>query len=315
MKNLLDKILGVLFALTLWASTLAAQEIPISVQGVVRNTDGSVFPTGNYSMRFRIYTVATGGTAIWTEEQNGIRIEGGVYSVLVGKVTPLGSIPFNQTLYLGVSVDGGTELSPRATFTAAPAARYALRSPGSTPAGMVVAYAGPLSQVPDGWLPCDGRALKSTDFPTLYDRIGTTYGNGSAGMGAGSGTNFNAPDLRAEFIRGLDRGRGVDANRTVGSFQNWATASPVNKLLVTLQSVGSHTHSFTSINLFTGSGVSVVDGSGVTAGNIFTTFAGSAVISGNVQTAGAHTHTVSVAGGGDAETRPVNTAVHYFIKY
>ena len=314
MKNLLDKVLWVLFALTLWASPLAGQEIPISVQGVVRNTDGSVFPTGNYSMRFRIYTVATGGTAIWTEEQNGIRIEGGVYSVLIGKVTPLGSIPFNQTLYLGVSVDGGTELSPRATFTAAPAARYALRSPGSTPAGMVVAYAGPLSQVPDGWLPCDGRALKSTDFPTLYDRIGTTYGNGSAGMGAGSGTNFNVPDLRAEFIRGLDRGRGVDANRTVGSFQNWATASPVNKLLVTLQSVGSHTHSFTSININTGSGFSVADRAGFGIGNIFRYPPSPNLISG-AGTAGAHTHTVSTAGGGDAETRPVNTAVHYFIKY
>ena len=317
MKNLLDKILGVLFALTLWASPLAGQEIPISVQGVVRNTDGSVFPTGNYSMRFRIYTVATGGTSIWTEEQNGIRIEGGVYSVLIGKVTPLGSIPFNQTLYLGVSVDGGTELSPRATFTAAPAARYALRSPGSTPAGMVVAYAGPLSQVPDGWLPCDGRALKSTDFPTLYDRIGTTYGNGSAGMGAGSGTNFNTPDLRAEFIRGLDRGRGVDADRTVGSFQNWATASPVNKILVTLQPVGNHSHSFTSINnLAAGSRIGVLDGAG-NAGNrtVFLRFERGALIFGNTSTDGAHTHTVSISGGGDAETRPVNTAVHYFIKY
>jgi microcystin-dependent protein len=180
---------------------------------------------------------------------------------------------------------------------------------------MVVAYAGPLSQVPDGWLPCDGRALKSTDFPTLYDRIGTTYGNGSAGMGAGSGTNFNAPDLRAEFIRGLDRGRGVDANRTVGSFQNWATASPANKLLVTLQSVGSHTHSFASINASgAGSGYATIHPVG-NVGHSFIHYAGGTVIPGNVQTAGAHTHTVSVAGGGDAETRPVNTAVHYFIKY
>ena len=317
MKNFLDKIICTLFGLILWAFPMAAQEIPISVQGVVRNTDGSVFPTGNYSMKFRIYTGASGGTAIWTEEQNGIRIEGGVYSVLIGKVTPLGSIPFNQTLYLGVSVDGGTELSPRATFTAAPAARYALRSPGSTPAGMVVAYAGPLSQVPDGWLPCDGRALKSTDFPTLYDRIGTTYGNGSTGMGAGGGTNFNAPDLRAEFIRGLDRGRGVDADRTVGSFQNWATASPVNKILVALQPVGNHTHSFTSINYSgAGSRIGVLDAAG-NAGNrtVFLRGIGAALISGNTSTDGAHTHTVSISGGGDAETRPVNTAVHYFIKY
>ncbi len=317
MKNLLDKIVCALCCLMLGAFSLSAQEIPVSVQGVVRNTDGSVFPTGNYSMKFRIYTLATGGTAIWTEEQEGVRIEGGVYSVLIGKITPLSNITFNQTLYLGVSVDGGTELSPRALFTAAPAARYALRAPGSIPSGMVVSYAGPLTQVPDGWLPCDGRALKSADFPTLYNRIGTTYGNGSAGMGAGSGTNFNVPDLRAEFVRGLDRGRGVDVDRSVGSFQNWSTASPVSKFLVTLQSGGSHNHTFSFINNSgVGTAIGVYDASGLTIGTTFVQpGGGSSSYPVTTSTSGAHTHTISISGGGDAETRPVNTAVHYFIKY
>ena len=316
MKNLLYKIKWTAACCLLWVSSLYAQELPISVQGIVRNSDGSVFSTGNYSVKFRIYTTATGGTHIWMEEQDGIRIEAGVYSALIGKTAPFGSIPFNQPLYLGVSVDGGNELSPRALFTAAPAARYALRSPGSIPTGMVVSYAGPLSKVPDGWLHCDGRALKSTDYATLFDRIGTTYGDGSSGLGAGSGTDFNLPDLRSEFIRGADRGRGVDANRVVGSFQDWATGVPANGFIVTLQSAGSHTHTLSSIiSSNVGTAIGVQDSDGLIRDKTFTGIKGEFNASGDTFVDGAHTHTISITGGGDSETRPVNTAVYYFIKY
>jgi phage-related tail fiber protein len=39
------------------------------------------------------------------------------------------------------------------------------------------------------------------------------------GLGDGS-TTFNLPDLRGEFLRGWDDGRGVDSSRLFGSFQN-----------------------------------------------------------------------------------------------
>ncbi|QOD85304.1 tail fiber protein [Chromobacterium haemolyticum] len=38
------------------------------------------------------------------------------------------------------------------------------------------------------------------------------------GVGDGS-TTFNLPDLRGEFLRGLDDGRGVDTGRALGSYQ------------------------------------------------------------------------------------------------
>lgn len=47
----------------------------------------------------------------------------------------------------------------------------------------------PYQFVPQGWLPCDGRQLAITDYPTLYQVIGTVYG------GDGS-TTFALPDLR-----------------------------------------------------------------------------------------------------------------------
>lgn len=77
---------------------------------------------------------------------------------------------------------------------------------------MIFAYAG--ATAPEGFLFCDGQAVSRTDYARLFAVIGTTFG-------AGDGTTtFNVPDLRGEFMRGADRGRGVDASRTLGSWQN-----------------------------------------------------------------------------------------------
>ncbi|MGR3485480.1 MAG: tail fiber protein, partial [Paracoccaceae bacterium] len=60
---------------------------------------------------------------------------------------------------------------------------------------------------------CDRAAGSRAADAALYAAIGTTYG---AGDGS---TTFDLPDLRGEFLRGLDGGRGVDPGRTLGSAQ------------------------------------------------------------------------------------------------
>ena len=80
-----------------------------------------------------------------------------------------------------------------------------------TPAGEVSAFA--RTTAPDGWLVCDGAVVSRTTYARLFAAIGTTFG---AGNGS---TTFRIPDLRGEFIRALDLGRGVDSGRTLGSFQ------------------------------------------------------------------------------------------------
>lgn len=80
-----------------------------------------------------------------------------------------------------------------------------------TPAATVTAFAG--SVAPAGWLECNGAAVSRATYAALFAVIGTTYG-------AGNGTTtFNLPDLRGEFVRGWDHGRGVDAGRALGSSQ------------------------------------------------------------------------------------------------
>jgi microcystin-dependent protein len=66
---------------------------------------------------------------------------------------------------------------------------------------------------PEGWLECNGAAVSRTAFPELFARIGTRFG-----IGDGTVT-FNLPDLRGEFIRGWDHGRGIDTGRVLGSRQ------------------------------------------------------------------------------------------------
>lgn len=81
----------------------------------------------------------------------------------------------------------------------------------ATPTGAVEAYAG--ATAPAGWLLCNGQAVSRTTYAALFALVGTTYG---AGNGS---TTFNVPDLRGEFIRGVDGGRNVDPSRTLGSWQ------------------------------------------------------------------------------------------------
>ena len=78
-------------------------------------------------------------------------------------------------------------------------------------AGAVLGFA--MAAAPTGWLKCNGAAVSRTTYAKLFAAIGTTFGAGN-----GSAT-FNLPDLRGEFIRGFDDGRGVDPGRALGSAQ------------------------------------------------------------------------------------------------
>ena len=79
---------------------------------------------------------------------------------------------------------------------------------GMMPSGTVLYFAG--QTAPAGWLKANGAAVSRTAYAALFAAIGTTYG-------AGDGrSTFNLPDLRGEFLRGWDDGRGVDPGRGFG---------------------------------------------------------------------------------------------------
>lgn len=79
------------------------------------------------------------------------------------------------------------------------------------PAGTVIPFGS--SSAPFGYVKCNGAAISRTAYSDLFFAIGTSFG---AGDGS---TTFNVPDLRGEFIRGWDDGRGVDSGRGFASAQ------------------------------------------------------------------------------------------------
>lgn len=142
------------------------------------------------------------------------------------------------------------------------------------PAGTVTAFAGVAARVPPGWLLCNGSAVSRSVYRDLYEAILGNYGNGDGT------TTFNIPDLRGEFIRGLDNGRGIDTGRIIGSAQ--------------AGSIQSHSHSSD------GSGFIVSDSAG----------------SSSLGTGGSAVKVSAFTGlYGGSETRPRNIAMNYIIKF
>jgi hypothetical protein len=111
----------------LHAGILLAQSNKIGVQGTLRKSDGNSLEDGEYTMTFRLYNAATGGTVLWSEVQTQVEIAGGLYSTQLGNVNSL-ALPFDADYYLSVQVEDTPEITPRQQLTSAP---YALAFKGS----------------------------------------------------------------------------------------------------------------------------------------------------------------------------------------
>src|SRR3989338_7892532 len=130
--NLLLLLVGVLmFVMPL--SAMAQFNPEINYQGKLTNGSGVAVADGTYNMNFWLVPTSCGATstAVWSEARTGanrVQVTDGLFSVMLGDVSTLASVDFNQTLYLAVEIGGtGTptwdgELLPRKVLGAVPAA-------------------------------------------------------------------------------------------------------------------------------------------------------------------------------------------------
>ncbi len=99
-----------------------------------------------------------------------------------------------------------------------------LTTPIALPVGTVVAFAGNIASSPTdapsdyttniealGWMLCDGRACEVSKYPELFAVLGYLYG--------GENGQFNIPNYRGLFLRGVDgnTGRDPDASKRTPS--------------------------------------------------------------------------------------------------
>ena len=103
-----------------WAPDQAHAAVPnvLAFQGVLTDDLGDPLADDNYSLTFRIYDVASGGTALWTETLASVTVSGGQFGVTLGETTPV-ALPFDEPYWLGVQVEAESEIVPRTPLTAA----------------------------------------------------------------------------------------------------------------------------------------------------------------------------------------------------
>lgn len=88
-------------------------------------TTGQAKADGSYPVAFRIYGVATGGSALWTESKSVV-VSRGLFSTLLGDTTALDLSQFDgRDLYLGVTVGSDPEAEPRQRIAYVAYALYA----------------------------------------------------------------------------------------------------------------------------------------------------------------------------------------------
>jgi microcystin-dependent protein len=175
---------------------------------------------------------------------------------------------------------------------------------------------------PPGCLRTYGAQVSRTAFARLFAAIGTSYG-----VGDGS-TTFNLPDTRGLFVRDVDDGIGRDPGRGVGTIQGYQNALHTHTASTSEAGAhyhpgsgtnpeGEHTHtSPRALNSNVGGGSpNYTTANGANGIAAATNPAGSHTHTLAIAWDGAHSHTVTVNAQGGNESRPVNVALYFYIKY
>ena len=160
-------------------------------------TAGELLTNGIYTLIYR--TDLDGGAGGWycpDAVSSSTPADGSVATAMLsdGAVT---TIKLADEAVNAAKIDGGDATAIRSAIGAISSSDV----PSSIPVGTILSFAG--STLPTGFLKCNGAVFDAGTYADLNTVLG---GN-------------TLPDMRGEFLRGLDDGRGIDSGRTSGSSQ------------------------------------------------------------------------------------------------
>jgi microcystin-dependent protein len=153
-----------------------------------------------------------------------------------------------------------------------------------------------------GWMVCDGRQLHRARFPELFAAIGYRY----LKAGEAPGPLFRIPDLQGYFLRGVDPGGKIDPDTAVRTMPDGEPASSPRVGSIQASAFRLHEHDYQQADAT--SVISQVEGIGASLVKP-TTQPTSKVVAEGEEKEDPKSFTSA------KETRPINVAVYYIIKF
>lgn len=163
----------------------------MTYQGYLKRADGMP-ASGQLNLAFSLYTTATGGAPVWTESQS-VPVTDGMYSVVLGKVSPLPSL--EPPVFLGLRIAEEPELAPRQEVTSSLFSLRALLADTVLDGAISDAKIAPTSFLDFTNVPKTFSALKTFSVPPRF-----AAASGTAPFAVDSPTLV--PNLNADMVGG-----------------------------------------------------------------------------------------------------------------
>lgn len=246
MKNKFTiKIIPIVLIAFLIGLSTASYAVPkaISYQGRLLDAQDRPVANGSYNVILNFYKDINDVTPVSVHTFPATQVIDGIFSLIIEDV--ISAQDMNNALWVGTQIDGQGEMTPRTRITSVP---FALNSDNAThavvadtakyaygvtlPVGTIITWAGKKEAIPQGYMICDGSALNSKTYPELFQALGASWGDGTnSGL---KEVDFNLPDMRGMFLRGVDAdgindpnsgsrsaiAPGGNSGNSVGSIQN-----------------------------------------------------------------------------------------------
>lgn len=212
MKKLFFSLVAALMAAT--ATYAQNSGLGFNYQAVVRNADGVLLSNSDVNIRISLYPGQMASAPTWVETHKVHTDISGSFGITVGHGTrdaasianSYADINFSAVYYwMKIEILEGSNYR-EVIYSQLPSSPYAEVAHNATlfPAGMIIPFAGPAENIPNGWLLCDGAEVSRSDYSNLYKAISVCWGTGDGA------TTFNLPDLRGMFLRGVSGESGND---------------------------------------------------------------------------------------------------------
>ncbi len=123
------------------ASALTTVPTKMNFQGRLADSAGNIKANGTYNMRLKLFTVASGGTNVWSEDRlvsatQGVTVTNGTFSIQLGSITTLPASLFaSGALYLEVELP-----TPASATTSSPVWTEGAMTPRNQMATSAYAY-------------------------------------------------------------------------------------------------------------------------------------------------------------------------------